>query len=275
MHIRAGLYLTAGVGFSWASDHDDADCCEIDLSLTQFVDTFGLVLIATVAEEAVRSGHAVQVTLPRKADARTWLSRMHLREALEGLGIECDLRPVKHTPLGDRLLELHQFDSNSPDELADKVYSALSGDDPVEAGTLYSSVANATDNVCCHSGATRGWAALHQHGRGAERKIEFVVGDTGVGLRRSLAAAHAVQSDADALRLAVRRGVSGTGEPGRGNGLADIAESAWQREGVLRLYSGRAAATSAREGAPAIREVSARFPGTLVYSKMTFHHGGD
>ena len=276
VHIRAGMNLTAGAGLSWAIDHDDdVECCEIDLSRAQFVDTFGLVLVVTVAEQAVQSNQKVRVTSPRSQGARVWLSRMHLREALAELGVECDLKPVRHTPLGDRVLELHSFDRDSPDELADKVYRALEGDDRAEAGTLYRSVADALDNVRCHSEADRGWAALHQYGKDATRRIEFAVGDSGVGLRRSLAAAHQVQSDKAALELALQRGISGTGEAGRGNGLADIAERAWKRDGILRLYSGRDVASVLRESVVRFRPANARFPGTLVYSKMTFHHGGD
>ncbi|OFV77032.1 hypothetical protein [Rhodococcus erythropolis] len=271
MHIRAKRYLTAGVSTTWAIDSDDdGDSVVIDLTHAEFVDTLGLVTVAVVAEDAQTQGRKVDIKLPRLISPRNWLSRMHLRSALESIGLACDLGQVNETPLGDRILELHRFDSSTPDELADKVYAVLSADDPQEAGVMYSSVAEAAANVCDHSGKDGGWAALRQVGKGAKRRVEFAVADAGVGLRSSLANAHSVTNDVDAMQLAVTQGVSGTGLVRRGLGLSSIAETAADRSGQLRLFSGRATGQTMPNGELLSRVSPTRYPGTLVYANLEF-----
>ncbi|UDF20129.1 hypothetical protein [Rhodococcus qingshengii] len=273
MRIQSARSLTAGVQ-SWAVESDDeSEELSIDLSAAEFIDTLGLVAVAVAAEDARSYGRTVNLRLPTALTTRNWLSRMHLRAGMESIGVPCPLSAVNESPLGDRLLELHRFDSSSPDELAEKVYAILSGDDPEEAGELYTSVAEAAANVCDHSGAEGGWAALRQVGTGLVRTVEFAVADSGVGLRSSLSRANGVDNDVHAMHLAVTKGVSGTGLRHRGLGLADIAASATGRQGLLRLFSGRAEAKTKPNGDLHARESQVRYPGTLLYATLKFESG--
>ncbi|WP_338889045.1 hypothetical protein [Rhodococcus sovatensis] len=273
VHIYPNRNFTAGAP-AWAHDSDeDSECVTIDLSSTEFIDTLGLVAIAAVAEDAVTQGRAVDLRLPTLLRTRNWLARMHLGQSLQELDIPCNLDSVVESALGDRLLELHRFDSTSPDELAEKVYAILASDNAEEAGELFRSVAEAAANVWEHSGASGGWAALRQKGQGPDRGVEFAVGDCGVGLRASLSKAIPVASDVAAIEHAVQKGVSGTGERNRGLGLAEIAASAQRRDGSLRLFSGRAGGFTLPNGKILARNSLARYPGTLVYATLKFETG--
>ncbi|MFF0816660.1 hypothetical protein ACFYVR_16135 [Rhodococcus sp. NPDC003318] len=207
---------------------------------------------------------------------RTYLSRMHLGRALGDLGVACDLPTVNENPLGDRVLELVRFDQYSgAEQLAEKVHSIFSSDQD-EAKDLYTGITEASANVCEHSGQSGGWAALQQYREGSTHRVCFAVADSGRGLRSTLSAQHHVEDDADALRLAITRGVSGTGKANRGLGLESIVTRARQRGGWVYLWSGRATGLTGNTADslyPKTRSYS--YPGTIVYATLTYNMGGD
>ena len=110
--------------------------------------------------------------------------------------------------------------------------------------TLSEICANAVEHGSSPFGA---YAAVqaYQHivsgGRGQGEEVLVAIADGGVGVRETLSrnpayAAHTA-SDNDALRHALKMGVSGTGEIGRGGGLAVVGQIAARAGGSLSLRS--------------------------------------
>ncbi len=103
-----------------------------------------------------------------------------------------------------------------------------------------------------------------ERGRGEE--VLVAIADGGVGVRETLSRnpeySEHTASDNDALRHALKMGVSGTGEIGRGGGLAVVGQIAARAGGSLSLRSGSGRVTFYGDRTNS-RNVPA-FPGTFV-----------
>lgn len=271
IRVRDGASLTEGSVLLAAQASKD-DEVVLDLRGATFVDPLGLVALAVAAEDAAAKGQIVSFYPPHRSGPLRYLARMHLDQAMSGYGINCSLPSVNEWNVGDRLMELRRFHrSDDEDVLASQVYRILESDDPEDAATLFRCVSEAVDNVCEHSGVEGGWAALQQYDEGGKKKIAFAVGDAGIGLRASLSRAVEIDDDSDAIRRAVVKGVSGTGDATRGEGLADLIDRVRERTGYVRLWSGDA---SAHTGAPAnslyTKLHSFVNDGTIIYATLNY-----
>lgn len=261
----------------------ETDRVILDVSGANFIGPFGLVMIASLIEDTKLSGADVDLRLPTSGKVRSSLSRMRLGQALDRMNIDHDLEPVNERPVGDRLLELTRFDEHqSSEDLSEKLHSIFTSDDPNTAKAIYQNVADATDNVCQHSGLDGGWVALHQYESKTKpggTHVAFAVGDCGFGLRSTLSKYHEVHDDHHAIELAIQRGISGTGEDGRGTGLDAIVTRAREHGGKLQLVSGSASAhTGPTKGSLYPRTASLnpyQYPGTLVYATLDLKTGGE
>jgi hypothetical protein len=242
----------------------------IDLKGTTFVDPFGLVAVAGILDDAAGRGDEVEVVRPDSSDVAMYLSRMRLADAIDAAGGECALPAVRERRTGDRLLELGRFDSaDAAEDLAARVHQIFRREDPDAARALFRCVTEAAVNVCEHSGKGHGWAALQQYTYQGHTVVSFAVGDSGIGLRRSLQKRHDVEDDDEAVRLAVKRGITSTDEPNRGLGLSGIVLQARARNGAVRLWSGKATGlTGPAPGRLNVRPTQSRFPGTLAHARL-------
>ena len=108
----------------------------------------------------------------------------------------------------------------------------------------------------------------HSSPRGGRRgeEVLIAIADGGVGVRETLSRnpkyVEFTETDNDALRHALKMGVSGTGEIGRGGGLAVVGQIATRAEGSLSLRSGAGRVTFYGDRTNS-RNVPS-FPGTFV-----------
>ena len=95
------------------------------------------------------------------------------------------------------------------------------------------------DNVLQHSEESEGFVMIQMHR--AARKIAFAVADSGIGIYKSLAASsHRPKTHVDALKLAIKKGVTRDERIGRGNGLWILSETVKHNGGQYTLQSGEA-----------------------------------
>lgn len=251
-----------------------SDAVVLDLSGAGFIDPFGLVTIASLAEASIDEGREVELQLPRLRSVRSYLARAHLRDAMETLGVLCELEAVNENSVGDRLLALARFRfDEGVEDLGSAVHRIFYDQNKREAAELYHGITEAAMNVSDHSGRDGGWVALQQYQRGAaKREVRFAVADSGVGLRSSLAVSHPVQTDREAITLAVQRGVTSTGDTGRGLGLDAIIQRSRERQGHVRIWSGEASAhTGIPTGSLYTRDHDVSFPGTAVCASLDYN----
>ena len=105
-----------------------------------------------------------------------------------------------------------------------------------------------------------------QRRRARGEEVLVAIADGGVGVRETLSRnpkyAEHTNSDNDALRHALKMGVSGTGEVGRGGGLAVVGQISARAGGSLSLRSGSGRVTFYGDRTNS-RNVPA-FPGAFV-----------
>lgn len=94
------------------------------------------------------------------------------------------------------------------------------------------------DNVLVHAGEhASGWIQLTSYPQ--KEQVEFVVVDTGRGIRASLSEAYPdLATDQEALSLAVQKGITRDREIGQGNGLSGLLRIARAAEGWVNIHSG-------------------------------------
>jgi hypothetical protein len=231
------------------------------------VEPLGLVEIAARAEYHRRRGDLVELLAPDDPDTAHYLARMRLGWALTELGVEHDLPYVHERDLAGQLLELTYFESTvRSDELAAMVYHRVVRESPASAAALYTSLCEVGQNVPEHAEVPGGWAAAQATRR--QGMMSFAVADSGIGMRRSLAARGA-RDDAEALEMALDRGLSRFGTAGHGNGLVETCRLVTARHGRVRMISGRAVRTVSRTS----RWTSVPtepFPGTLLQGSVPY-----
>jgi hypothetical protein len=209
----------------------------IDLRRLTFAEPIGLTAIAAFTEEQLRAGHRVLVRSPEDSSVARYLARMRLDETLAALGAEVDLPRVRARQLDNVLLELTRFDGHrGAGALAQMVHSLIAPYDAEAANALHNGLCEAGINVVDHSRRDGGFLAAQITHNG--RRLSFAVSDSGIGLLRSLSGKGAV-TDADALRMAIRPGISEHDDPGRGVGLSDMVRELTRLGGHLHLTSGR------------------------------------
>ena len=231
--------------FLRALPSDSEESLTIDFSGVSFTDPGSVVGVACLADRARADGRQVTFVAPRDNNVCNYLSRMHLGEALDGLGATHNLGRVRENDLRGELLELVKFSGiNSGDDLATLVYDKLEGRTdvyPAVAESLQNSIAELSTNVRTHAQVTHGYAMAQTIP--SRSLIKFAIGDAGIGLKKSLEhnRDQPVLDDENAIGLAVQANITSTGERGRGSGLAEVVSSTVGFGGKVVLASGKAA----------------------------------
>jgi hypothetical protein len=251
----------------------------IDCSGIRFVDPYGvLVLLAVGLSAPYRRGRAWGLVLPRDPAVLCWLDRCGARRLIEKLFVvdepaaadDTDRRDGGRDPV---LLEVSLVREGADvhravariKARADLLLVSRLGYSGLAADRFTVALAEVCQNVVDHSGGP-GLALAQCYLRaGGAAEIRLAVADVGIGVRASLAPRYADRlpgswDDRSAVRLAFRRGVTGSGDPDRGLGLAAVADLVRAWGGRLRLRSGTAACEVGAH--PAERGGLAAFPGT-------------
>lgn len=246
----------------------------LDLRGMGWVEPGGLVALAAMAEAEASRGRCVRLIAPHEPRTATYLSRMRLGQVIESLGGEHDLRPVQERDVADALLETTRFaGERGVEALASVVYNNLVAQDEEAAGAMHTGIVEIGSNVPQHSGRAFGYVAAQVTHRSQQGLlIQFAVADCGQGVLASLRSVGAT-TDAHALELALDRGVSRTGQAGRGVGIGATRDLAIGLGGGVCLVSGSAWRSATGQG---VRCGSGQlaFSGTLLQAEVVLSKDG-
>jgi hypothetical protein len=251
----------------------------LDLRSVEFVEPAGICGLAALLEFLIpRSGEVGLALSGRNVPA--YLERMNFfRMFGDRIRTNVDVALLETRQRGNpgTLQELVNFHSeeeipsiiNRISEILENKEYRL-GERAAICATLSEICANAVEHGASPFGAYAAVQAYHHIvSGGRERRGEEVlvaIADGGVGVRETLSRnpryAEFTETDNDALRHALKMGVSGTGEVGRGGGLAVVGQISTRARGSLSLRSGSGRVTYYGDRTNS-RNVP-HFPGTFV-----------
>ena len=242
--------------------------CVLDLSGRTFFDPADLVRLAVLSEDAVIAGRGVEFIAPDDPDVARYLARMRVGEHLDRLGVRHQLPPVRARDLGNRLVELHRFDQEAGlERLLDALVETYVADRLQLVQPLYAALAEIAGNVVDHSGREHGYVALQRYT--SRPRVEFAVGDSGIGLRARLSQTLPVPDDRTAIVLAAQTHVTTTGQRGRGRGISEVVGITGTHGGTVTLASGRARGVFTRgDLRPRLEDHTPPQPGTLAHVRL-------
>lgn len=261
----------------------------VDLRGVDFVEPAGICGLAMLLEYLIPRSEEVELSLAGR-DVAAYLERMDFFRLFGGrISTDADLSSLggrkRHDP--GTLQELVNFETE--DEIPGIVQRIAEILETMGyrmrervdiCSTLSEICANAAEHGItgkeCGAPAFGAYAAVQAYGhvvsggsRGDRRDGEEVIvaiADGGPGIRETLARNPAnagfTGSDNEALRHAIKMGVSSSGEAGRGGGLTLVSEIAARASGSLSLRSGSGRVTAYKDRTNS-RNVP-DFPGTLV-----------
>lgn len=246
-----------------------------DVSRWTFFHPADLVELAVRTEHAVLAGRPVRFVGPDNVDVAHYLARMRVGEHLDRLAIPHRLPAVRARDLGNRLVELHRFDQAAGlERLLDALLETYVADRPHLVQPLYAALDEIAGNVVDHSGRQHGYLALQRYT--SRPRVEFAVGDSGIGLRARLSQTVPVPDDRTAIARAAQTHVTTTGRPGRGRGISEVIAITGAHGGTVNLTSGTARGLFARgDLRPQLYPQVPAQPGTLAHIRLSLEEAWD
>lgn len=264
-------------GFAAASEAS-GETVVLDLRSVEFVEPAGLTGLAALLEHLNPRAKQVHLALSGR-DVPAYLERMNFFK-LFGESIETNVdvgrleeRRRKNPGTLQELINFHS-EGEIPG-IINRISEILENQDyrvrerAAICATLSEICANAVEHSASSFGAyaaVQAYQRIISGRRSRGEEVIVAIADGGIGIRRTLqknpAYSGFTQTDNDAIRHALKMGVSSTGEVGRGGGLSIVAQIAARAGGSLGLRSGTGRVT-AYGGRINSRHVPA-FPGTFV-----------
>jgi hypothetical protein len=230
---------------------------------------------------ALARGVRTRLVVPENQGVCVYLQSVGLFAMLKDAGVEVDDRNIGRRSDPRVILPLARFSTEfQVEQIANDAQEHLMASEfaaPNLNSLVSETFAELALNAVQHSESefgSLGFIQFYQTDRGS--RFVCCVADGGVGIRRSLEKNPAIREqifyDWDAIELALKERVSGTGSPTRGIGLFGIAEDMRRAGRQLIIHSGIGMLTTSED----VQRSSVRtglFPGTLAYASIPAEAG--
>ncbi len=189
------------------------------------------------------------------------------------------LAPTQYRPSGfkgfTQVAATHFTDDTEQRQAVTRIVNGILGAlpdlDRRELSALEWSVNEITDNVLVHSKSPIGGLVQVSSFQRTNKYIEYIVVDAGVGIPKTLRPTHPeITSDAEALSLAIREGVTRDISIGQGNGLYGSYQICSHSKGSFHLESGNGKLSLTNKSALRVTTERVPFYGTLVVAQINF-----
>ncbi len=220
--------------------------------------------VATVSH-LVKSGYHVDIVKPRKEELVDYWKLAGWLDGIVGTG-HVPSQGSTYVPLTPytEADEIHSFLNRALDIVA-RTQAFSEGVLTAFEWSFY----EMSDNVLLHSGLSEP-AWLQMTSLPEKQQVEFVVVDNGRGIRASLSEYFPdLNSDLEAVELAVKRGTTRNRDIGQGNGLSGTLRIASAASGWMNLHSGRGQLRWLEDNRYA--STAHNHPGTLVTVTLPTH----
>lgn len=239
---------TDGYGSDLPLERDGADDYELDLTALKepWAHPMLAVRIRVFIDWHRDAGHAVTVRLPR--DPAT-AQRLIALETFRGLPNTVVALPL-HSPADPELLAVRRFRTHHDvEDLAAASVELLQRQSGVFgewSDSVYMAVGELCDNALQHGRNGLGAYVAADRRVVGRRQFRLAIADLGIGVPEHIRHRYPEwHDDAAAIGQALVRGVSGTGDPHRGNGFAEVLDLPFE---TVLVRSGSAADLDIRSG---------------------------
>lgn len=270
---HAGELATRSDKFDPRKPAFDVAQVDIDLRECEFVRPPAALWCMVYLALASKRGASCRLLVPRDTGVCIYLKSLGLFDMLKGFDVEVDDRGIGAR--GDRktILPITRFETTADaTAVTNTAFDGLQAADLGAANLtsmvteLFSELAlNAAQHSESEVGAF-GCIQVYEFEHGS--RLSCTVADGGIGVFASLCRNEAlrlrVSYDWDALELAVRERVSGTGDQHRGIGLYGVSEDVRHPHHSLLLHSGQGSLEITEELESSARRTTL-FPGTLAF----------
>ena len=251
----------------------DADRLDVDLRDCEFVRPPALLWCAVYLTLASKRGTVCRLLVPSNMGVCFYLKSVGLFEILKNSGVEVDDRGVSDGAAAKTILPITRFETTQDaSNVTNTAFERLQ-DANVGAANLTSAVTELFSelalNAAQHSESpvgAFGCVQFFEFKSGA--RFSCAVADGGIGVFASLCRNETLRSrvsyDWDALELAIRERISGTGDPNRGIGLYGVSDEVRRPKSSLLLHSGLGSLEITEDLESSARRTRL-FPGTLAY----------
>lgn len=243
----------------------------IDLQECGFVLPSAALWCAVYLALASKRGSRCQLLVPSNMGVCLYLKSLGLFDILKGVGVEVDDRGIGAFNDQNTILPITRFETTADASNVTNTAFARLQSARIGAANLTSVVSELFSELALN-------AAQHSESQvGAFGCVHFIekssrftctVADGGIGVKASLCRNEALRArvsyDWDALELAVRERVSGTGDPHRGIGLYGVSEDVRRPGRSLLLHSGLGSLEITEELESSAKRTRL-FPGTLAF----------
>ncbi len=197
------------------------------------------VVLSLVASLGLKVGQGNTRCEELTAASKNYIIRMGL---LKVLGVPSEISMVEHEPAG-RFIPITQIRTPSESSTFIAEMIPLLHLDAEQSQTVGYIVSELVSNVIEHAQSEHGAIICAQFYK-KSNSIRIGIADTGIGIRSTITRSHVARTDLDAIRLALRPGITGTTkkeggtEQNAGAGLFFIKSIANVNRDFFIIYSG-------------------------------------
>lgn len=227
-----------------------------DLSSTQFMSPIGAVWCLLSTDTLLRQQRTLKIIPPQIIDPVSWLERFNFFqmapspwcESFEILHDISRLQARRRNDMSSHLVEIQRIhNSDSVHSLCILVEQVLLKHGRPITNRINAIVTELANNIVDHSHSD-GYAAVQYYPR--RKQIEIAIGDSGIGVARSLNRMYDAESRANLVKKAFEDRVSTLVNEDRGYGLGEVRTRATERSqqyefrmltngGVYRIFDDR------------------------------------